>query len=68
MIAASAWHVLTRRVSLPSDSYHYIAGNVLSDSVDGSADSNRFVTPTLEAVYLLVVVSPHRQCAPYRGL
>ena len=39
-----------------ADSEHYFAGNVLSDSVDGAPDNNRFLGPTLQAIYLLVTV------------
>ncbi len=52
-----------RRVrALPAagaDAQHYFAGNVLSDAVDGAADTNRFLGPFLQAVYLLVAVTPH---------
>jgi hypothetical protein len=43
---------------LPADSNHYFAANVLNDSVDGSVDTNRFLGPTLEALYLLAAVPP----------
>ena len=41
-----------------ADSDHYFAGNVPADTVDGAADSNRFLGPFLQAVYLLVAVNP----------
>jgi len=36
------------------DSQHYFASNVLSDNLDGAPDNNRFLGPSLQAVYLLV--------------
>jgi hypothetical protein len=40
------------------DSQHYFASNVLSDNVDGAPDNNRFLGPSLQAVYLFVAVHP----------